>query len=134
MSIGRGTDVPFQVIGHPNYGLGSFAFMPEDRPGAAINPKYEGEVCYGQSLAGFVEQIRDNLKRLYLGGMIDMYTYFKGKEDFFIPFFDKLAGTDQLRLQIESGMQEKEIRQSWKEAIDRYKLMRKKYLLYQDFE
>ena len=55
ISIGRGTDFPFQVIGHPRYAIGSFTFMPEDREGVAINPKHEGEICYGYSQFGFNE-------------------------------------------------------------------------------
>lgn len=134
MSIGRGTDYPFQVVGHPDYMLGSFVFMPEDRPGAAMDPKYEGVLCYGQSLTGFAEYIRNNPKRLYLGGLMDMYNYFKGEEEFFIPYFDKLAGTDQLRLQIIEGKSEAEIRKSWQEGISAFKSIRSKYLLYPDFE
>jgi len=134
ISIGRGTDYPFQVVGHPDYEIGSFVFMPEDRPGVAMNPKYEGIPCYGQSLAGFVIHMKDNPKRLYLGGLIDMYTYFKDKEDFFIPYFDKLAGTDQLRIQIEAGFSENEIRAGWQESINKFKETRQKYLIYPDFE
>lgn len=132
MSIGRGTDLPFQVVGHPRYGLGSFTFMPEDRPGASMNPKYEGELCYGQNLTGFVEYFRENPKKLYLDGLIEMYNYFKGKEEFFTPYFDKLAGSDRLRLQIEDGKTETEIRASWRAELDTFKKVREKYLIYPD--
>lgn len=133
ISIGRGTEYPFQVVGHPDYKLGSFVFMPEDRPGAAINPKYEGQLCYGMNLSGFADYLMTGPKRLHLGGLIDMYNYFKGKQEFFIPYFDKLAGTDQLRLQIEAGKNEKEIRDSWKGDLNQFRELRKKYLLYPDF-
>lgn len=132
MSIGRGTDFPFQVVGHPDYAIGSFVFMPEDRPGVALNPKHKGEICYGQNLTGFVDYLKQNPKRLYLSGLIDMYNYFKGKEDFFTSYFEKLAGTDQLRMQIESGKSESEIRESWQDGISKFKLIRSKYLLYSE--
>lgn len=134
MSIGRGTDFPFQVVGHPDFAIGSFVFMPEDIPGVAINPKHKGVPCYGQNLTGFVDYFESNPKRLYLGGLIEMYTYFKGKEEFFIPYFDKLAGSDQLRLQIEADITETIIRESWRAEINQFKSTRKKYLLYPDFE
>ncbi len=105
--------------------------MPEDRPGVAMNPKHEGVPCYGQNLTGFVEYFKSGPKQLHLGGLIDMYIYFKGKEEFFIPYFDKLAGSDQLRLQIESGKSEAEIKESWKEDLAQFKMTREKYLLYQ---
>lgn len=133
ISVGRGTDFPFQVIGHPDYFLGSFVFMPEDRPGVAVNPKYEGQLCYGMNLSGFAEYFMENPKRLHLGGLIDMYNYFKGKQEFFTPYFDKLAGTDELRMQIESGKTEKEIREGWKAGLAKFRETRGKYLLYPDF-
>jgi uncharacterized protein YbbC (DUF1343 family) len=107
--------------------------MPEDRPGIAMNPKYKGQLCYGMNLSGFADYFMENPKRLHLGGLIDMYNYFKGKQEFFTPYFDKLAGTDKLRLQIEDGRSEKEIRESWKPGLDRFKEKRKKYLLYPDY-
>jgi uncharacterized protein YbbC (DUF1343 family) len=134
ISVGRGTDYPFQVIGHPDYSLGSFVFMPEDRPGIAMDPKYEGQLCYGMNLSGFADYFLENPKRLYLGGLIDMYTYFRKTQEFFIPYFDKLAGTDQLRLQIEAGKSEKEIRASWRADLAKFKEIRSKYLLYPDFK
>lgn len=134
MSVGRGTDFPFQVVGHPDFGIGSFVFMPEDRPGVAMDPKFEGQPCYGQNLAGFVDLFNENPRRLYLGGLIEMYSYFKDREAFFTSYFDKLAGSDQLRKQIEAGQGEAAIRASWKEGIMQFKAMRKQYLLYPDFE
>ena len=107
--------------------------MPEDRPGVAMNPKYEGQVCYGMNLTGFADYLITSPKRLHLGGLIDMYRYFKGKGDFFTPYFDKLAGTDKMRLMIEAGKPEKEIRDSWRGDLSQFKEIRKKYLLYPDF-
>jgi len=132
VSVGRGTDMPFQVIGHPDYVLGSYFFIPEDKPGKAMNPPYEGKRCYGHFLSGF-DTIME--RRIYLTWLIEMYQFFKiiKKPDFFNSFFDKLAGSDQLRQQIMEGKSETEIRQSWEEDISAFLVLRKKYLLYPDF-
>lgn len=131
VSIGRGTEHPFEVLGHPDFMIGSYTFKPEPNDGAK-HPKHEGQQCYGTSLIGYTQQagIPDELK---LGWLIAYYDYFKEKEDFFIPFFDKLAGTDKLRKQIISGMSEEEIRDSWEEDLDSFEKVREKYLLYRDF-
>ena len=129
ISVGRGTGKPFQVIGHPGFTEGDYSFTPVDIPGAAMNPKYEGEKCYGFDLSGFADTIVFE-KRLDLRWLIKMYDYFKGKDDFFNSFFDKLAGTANLREQIISGLPEKEIRESWKPGLTGFNKIREKYLLY----
>ena len=134
ISIGRGTEFPFQVIGHPDYVIGSFAFIPRYIPGVAKNPKHEGQQCYGQSLKGFAEYSLKNERRLYLEWLINMYDFFKGEDDFFNPYFDKLAGTNKLRKQVIEGLSEEEIRDSWEKDLNEFKKIRKKYLLYDDFE
>ena len=134
ISVGRGTEFPFQVIGHPDFGIGSFAFTPESIPGVSNHPKFEGETCFGQSLRGFAEHVLYHERRLHLNWLIDYYVYFKDKEPFFTPYFEKLAGTDKLRKQIESGLTEMQIRESWQENLTAFKKIRKKYLLYTDFE
>jgi len=133
ISVGRGTDKPFQVIGHPDFTEGNYSFSPVDIPKAAMNPKYEGEVCKGFDLSKFADTIIFE-KRLDLRWLIQMYKYFQGKDDFFNSFFDKLAGTDKLRKQIISGLSEKEIRESWKPRLTKFNKVRKKYLLYPDFK
>lgn len=132
ISVGRGTDHPFQVIGHPEFHIGSFSFTPESLPGKSVNPKYEGEQCYGLSLKGFAGNFENNRYHFNLSYLIDMHDYFRD-EDFFNPYFDKLAGTATLRKQIEEGKTQKEIRQSWQNAIKKYLKIREKYLLYPDF-
>ena len=134
ISVGRGTEFPFQVIGHPDFDIGSFVYTPEPIPGVSIQPKYEGKICYGQSLKGFVENTLNKERQLHLNWLIDYFNYFKDKEEFFTPYFEKLAGTDQLRKQIEEGLTEEQLRASWQEDIDAYIIIRKKYLLYTDFE
>ncbi len=67
--------------------------------------------------------------------MVDqLYDHFEGQGEFFTPYFEKLAGTDKLRKQIEKGLTEEEIRETWQEDIEGFKKIRKKYLLYTDFE
>jgi uncharacterized protein YbbC (DUF1343 family) len=135
VSVGRGTDMPFQVIGHPDYVIGSFIFVPEDKPGKAMDPPYEGAECLGFSLQSFGQEIEKD-RRLHLTWLCDMYHFFNiiNKPDFFNSFFDKLAGSDQLRLQILADKTETEIRQSWEDDISVFLVMRKKYLLYPDFK
>ena len=125
VSIGRGTPFPFQVLGYPDPRAGNFTFTPHDVPGAAINPKHEGETCYGFDL-------RDNneVKGLDLTYLIKMYQDLNQK-DFFNNYFDKLAGNDQLRQQIKAGLNEDEIRLSWQESLSNYKSNRLKYLIYE---
>jgi len=130
ISVGRGTDAPFQVIGHPDFGIGSYAFTPESIPGVSEHPPYEGEVCYGQSLQGYAKEVVMKERRLHLDLLISYYNYFKDKESFFKPYFTKLAGTEKLQQQIEAGKTEAEIRDSWQNELDKFKVIRAKYLLY----
>jgi len=134
ISVGRGTEYPFQVIGHPDYHVGSFAFTPEEIPGVAKNPKYEDQLCIGQSLQGFTEHMAQKGRKIHLSWLISLYDYFEGRGEFFTSYFEKLAGTDNLRKQIEEGLSEQEIRANWQEDIEAFKKIRKKYLLYTDFE
>ena len=132
ISVGRGTDMPFQVIGYPNPALGQFTFTPGVRPGMASHVEQQGKLCYGLDLRNVdVEAEKFTLKYL-----IDFYQKSGLKDKFFArpAFFDKLAGTDQLRKQILAGKTEAEIKASWKEELSAYKEMRKKYLMYPDFE
>lgn len=132
VSVGRGTDWPFQVIGYPDPALGDFTFTPGVRPGMAAHVEQQGNLCYGLDLRD-VDAEKEKFTLRYL---IDFYHKSGLKEKFFArpAFFDKLAGTDQLRKQILAGMTEEQIRESWKEELAAYKTMRKKYLLYPDFE
>jgi len=128
VSVGRGTDYPFQVIGHPKYSLGSYTFTPS--PNAASKyPPLEGEHCYGMNLSSV--PVGDSLNLQYL---IGFYMNLKDKIEgsFFKDYFTKLAGMDQLQQQIEKGWSEKQIRESWREELDNYRVIREKYLLYED--
>ncbi len=128
LSLGRGTPFPFQVIGSPLLkGLYKFSFTPVSIPGVSDNPPQKGNVCYGIDL----QHYKATDGKINLKWVMDLYKVFPDKEHFFTAYFTKLAGTDQLRKQIEASKSEEEIRLSWEPALSQYKIMRKKYLLYQ---
>ena len=130
VSIGRGTDYPFQVTGHPDYLLGSYIFVPRSIPGVATNPKHEGVYCNGQNLIGYAREMKNNPAQLNLTWLISYYDAMKDKTDFFTKYFTLLAGTEQLQKQIEDGWDEKQIRESWQPGLEEFKHIREKYLLY----
>jgi uncharacterized protein YbbC (DUF1343 family) len=132
ISVGRGTNTPFELIGHPDFSDGDSTFYPKSFPGASLNPPYKNIGCRGYYLKDFFKEKDMNI--IHLNLLIEMYDFFKDKNDFFNSYFDRLAGTPELREQIIAGKSEEEIRKSWQEDIDRYKKIRKKYLLYPDFE
>ncbi len=130
ISIGRGTLFPFQVIGYPDSSFGKFCFIPEDIPGMQINPVQEGKKCYGTDLRN-TEDTLFTVKYL-----IEFYNKFPDKSKFITRkrWFNLLAGNSELYNQIMSGLSEKEIRKTWQKDLTKYKKIRKKYLLYTDFE
>jgi len=128
VSVGRGTDKQFQVIGAPDSPqYGPYKFTPADKPGA-VNPPQEGKLCHGLDLSG-TDASRQGLTLKYL---IEFYRKATNKDKFFLAtnYIDKLAGTDQLRQQVIAGLNEKQIRQTWEPGLSRFKQLRKKYLLY----
>lgn len=134
VSLGRGTFSPFLVIGHPYFCKGNYSFTPQSISGMSKKPPYEGEECFGYNLSGEALNIINPPYGLKLNWLLDFYFDLKDISDFFIPYFDKLAGTDQLRLQILDGCTEEEIKSSWQTDLDNYLVIRKKYLMYPDFE
>jgi len=129
MSIGRGTEYPFQIFGHPNYLIGSYTFTPESTQGAT-NPKYKNQKCFGANLADVPNQYNSLPQQLNLFWLINSYKVMNHSSDFFNNYFVKLAGTDDLREQIENGLTEEEIRKSWQPKLDDFRKTRSKYLLY----
>jgi len=127
ISIGRGTDFPFQVIGFSPLPLGDFKFTPRAIKGAAMHPKFKGIEVFGLDLR------QSDIQGLELGLLMSTYKQLKAKNLTFFEregFMDKLAGTDTLRLAIEAGHSEEHIKQSWQPGLDHFKLQRTPYLLY----
>lgn len=132
VSVGRGTPFPFQVAGNPSLKeIGNFEFIPAPGPGAK-HPKLNGKTCYGWDLRNVkAEEIPTGLE---LKWMLQAYKNYHGDQPFFLEnnFINKLAGTDQLKVQIESGQTEEAIRKSWQPGIEAFKKLRRTYLLYPD--
>ena len=128
MSVARGTDFPFEAIGHPDYNVAPFRFTPHSVEGAKY-PPFKDVPCRGYDLRTISTDSLESAARINLKWLIDSYEYFISKPDFFQSFVDKLAGPE-LRKQIEKGMTETEIRQSWQKGLSDFQQIRKKYLLY----
>lgn len=130
VSVGRGTDFPFQVYGSPWLKNQEFSFTPKPTSGAK-DPFLNGKICFGKDLRQFPE-IKGKLD---LSFVIDAYQNFDKKaQDFFLKnlWFDTLAGTDELRKQIISGTPEAEIRKSWQKDLKNFEKIRLKYVLYEN--
>jgi uncharacterized protein YbbC (DUF1343 family) len=125
LSVGRGTQFPFEVAGHPDLKNYKFEFTPKSIDGMAKNPPHENKICYGLDLRE--AKPTDHVSLKYI---IELYNAFPDKEKFFNNYFNTLAGNKELKDQIKKGMSEKEIRETWKPGLEKYKEMRKKYLLY----
>ena len=135
-SEGRGTDKPFQIYGHPNMPKNLFSFTPMPNEGAKSSKCYN-QVCYGYDLSGSNEEVLKKVNgKIQLKYIIDAYRLFPGKDSFFLKnnFINKLAGNDVFQQQIKAGKTETEIKKSWQPALVKFKAVRKKYLLYKDFE
>lgn len=125
ISVGRGTSQQFQVIGSPNLDSCLYTFTPISGEGAKY-PKHQNEVCCGWDLRDI--EVRDKFDLEYL---IEAHQQYKAKDvRFFNSFFDKLAGSSQLRIQIESGWTSDQIKQTWQDGLDAFKRKRQLYLIY----
>lgn len=135
VSIGRGTDWPFQVVGHPGYLLDAqqvlFEFIPAPNFGAK-HPVLEGKTCFGYDLHETSIQSLQEKGQLDLSYLVDFYAHVKTTDPFFLPnnFIDLLAGSASLRKQIREGLDIEAIRASWQEDLEVFKRMRTNYLLY----
>ncbi len=141
MSVGRGTTFPFEVVGHPKFPKenASISFTPIPNEGAKY-PPLENKLCYGIDY-----QTQELESSFSLKPILNFYQIMKDKDlegkdkrdkkdNFFNSYFNTLAGNDKLQAQIKEGLSEQEIKATWKEDLQTYKIMRKKYLLYEDFE
>lgn len=136
LSEGRGTDKPFQLFGHPTLPKDLVSFTPRSKPGAT-NPKLKDQVCYGWDLGGQPAEVLAKVNnRVQIKYLLEAYKLFPRKDSFFLKnnFFNKLAGNDLLMRQVKEGKSEEAIRQSWEPGLQKFKEIRKKYLLYEDFE
>jgi uncharacterized protein YbbC (DUF1343 family) len=135
VSVGRGTEYPFQIAGHPNFKGDSYEFIPESTSGAK-HPKLEGENCKGIFLPVIGINVLQKQNELQLSWLIEFYKDLNMKESFFLKnnFINLLAGSNQLKAQIMDGKTEGEIRSTWVDGLRDFKVMRKTYLLYPDFE
>ena len=130
VSLGRGTQLPFQVYGHPNMTGYNYSFTPQSTSGAK-NPPQLGRLCHGVNLSELSEEeIRK--KGVDLSYLIDAYRNLNMDDYFFRPFFERLIGTDYVRKMIEQGKDADEIKAMWKEDVEKFKVQRRPYLLYEE--
>lgn len=135
VSVGRGTDKQFQIIGAPEYNKSLYSFTPIPKEGAML-PPYNGQTCFGYDLSTLSAKDIRNQKGIELKWLIQMYNECPDKKKFFSNpnFFDQLAGNSSLREQIIAGKSIATIKASWQEDLKAFQQVRKKYLLYPDFE
>lgn len=136
---GRGTYMPFTILGAPALkGKYSFSYKPVGIPGMSERPNHRDSVCYGIDLRNYdVNELRKS-RQINLKWLIELYNAYPEKDKFFTPgrveqdisAFDLRIGTDQLRKQIIAGVSEEDIRKSWEPGLQKFKELRKKYLLY----
>jgi len=126
-SAGRGTKQPFELYGHPKYKDKSFSFIPKSRVGAKY-PKLKNRVCYGVDLKS--KRVKNG--QIDLSFILDAYKKYPDKKSFFLKnrFIDKLSGSNKLRLQIQNGYSQSQIRASWQRGLKEFKKIRERYLIY----
>ena len=138
LNHGRGTYFPFTVLGSPELkGKYSFSFVPVSIPGMSETPLYMNQTCYGLDLRNYdISKLRKE-KKINIQWMKELYKASSNKEKFFdykqskeIGNIDFRTGDSRFRQQIIDDVPEEEIRKSWEPALNNYKQMRKKYLLY----
>jgi uncharacterized protein YbbC (DUF1343 family) len=124
VSIGRGTDLQFQVYGHPGFPKTDFSYVPKSNFGSK-NPKHKGQICYGEDLTSINPPSKIELKWL-----LNAYSSFPEKDSFFLKGFERISGVSSLKKQLIEGSSEKTIRNSWTDGLNEFKKVRTKYLLY----
>ena len=136
ISQGRGTCYPFTVLGNPELkDKYSFSFRPVSIEGMSVNPQHKNLFCYGLDLRNYNTDIFKKTGHLNLGWLLEFYNAYPNKTEFFNEAkFDSLTGTDKLREQVVAGKSEEEIRDSWEPGLSQFKKIRKKYLLYPDYQ
>ncbi|MEO6584401.1 MAG: DUF1343 domain-containing protein [Ferruginibacter sp.] len=136
LSEGRGTEKPFEYFGHPLLPKNLFSFTPAPNEGSK-NSKNFYKKCYGWDVSGSEKEVLKKVDgQIQLSYLIHAYKLFPGKDSFFLKnnFINRLAGNNFFAKQIAAGLSEKEIKKSWQPKLTAFKAIRKKYLLYKDFE
>ena len=129
VSVGRGTDKQFQIMGHPMSTIGDHTFTPVPKPGAT-NPKHKDKTNRGFDLSTLDLKEAHQQANINLDYLIQFYQDAQDKDEFFNSFFTKLAGTKKLQEQIQKGMTASEIKATWQEGLRKYQTQRKPYLIY----
>lgn len=134
VSVGRGTDKPFEIFGFPNATSGDFTFTPKSVLGAT-NPLYVNELCKGFDLSKFKEQLPEMLmQELNLNFLETAYKSYSDEPPFFNSFFNLLTGEERIMEWIKAGKDIKELPKLWENELNEFKKVRKKYVRYPDFE
>lgn len=133
MSLGRGTDFPFMVFGHPEMRNASFQFTPQSTEGAR-NPPLKGQLCNGVDLRGVQERLILERREIYLEWLLFAYNNMPRDIEFFTGYFNTLVGNTLVREMIEKGAHVSTIMATWKDDVAEFKKLRRQYLLYPDFE
>ena len=131
VSLGRGTDFPFQAYGHPDLKRTSFRFTPRSNAGAK-NPPLKDRLCYGVDLRSVPSDEQVWREGVNLAYVINCYRQLNLGEKFFTPMFEKLIGVDYVRRMIVEGADAGQIEARWREDVERFKQSRKPYLLYEE--
>lgn len=130
VGMGRGTEAPFEIYGHPDMTGRDFTFTPAPNAGSK-NPPHSGKVCHGVDLRGVADEDIWS-EGLNLEYVIDAYRDLNMGERFFTPMFEKLIGVDYVRQMILSGATAEEIEARWRADVEEFKVQRRKYLLYKE--
>ncbi len=124
ISVGRGTEMQFQIYGHPQLPETNFSFTPRPNYGSK-NPKLKDQICHGVDLRKF-----ENPEKIELKWLIQAYRDFPDKKSFFKKSFYKIAGNKKLKKQLVQGMNEQQIRKTWEKDLEKFMIIRRKYLIY----
>lgn len=130
VSMGRGTESPFEIYGHPKMQGRKFSFTPMPNAGSKT-PPHNGKLCYGEDLRGVSNEYIWQ-QGLDLSYVIDAYNDLAMGDSFFTPMFEKLIGVGYVRQMIKAGHSAEDIEQMWAEELEDYRTMRRKYLLYKE--
>lgn len=128
LSMGRGTDAPFEIYGHPDMCGYDFSFTPMPNAGSKT-PPHNGVTCYGVDLRG-VSNEEVWQRGVNIEYLVDAYHNLNIGDKFFKPVFEKLIGVDYVRKMILEGYSAEDIKARWRGDVERFKAQRKKYLLY----